>query len=81
MTAVRAKRTFGVAKDSVTKAAASSTCAGRRRANKHRLSVDLNLPAYQKPFSKYLWLWIPAFAGMTGESFRSIYRHYRRCGH
>jgi hypothetical protein len=34
-----------------------------------------------KPFSKYPWLWIPAFAGMTGESFRTIYRRYRRCCH
>jgi hypothetical protein len=33
-----------------------------------------------KPFSKYRWLWIPAFAGMTGQSFRTIYRrHRRRC--
>src|SRR5258708_393843 len=34
-----------------------------------------------KPFRKYPWLWIPAFAGMTGKSFRTIYRRYRRCCH
>jgi|SRR5882757_1188488 hypothetical protein len=30
---------------------------------------------------QYPWLWIRAFAGKTAQSFRTIYRRYRRCCH
>ena len=68
--------------------------------NEHRISVDLNLPAYQiihwraalknsdsgrcdesvpvEAVQQYPWLLISAFAGITWESFRTI---YRRCCH
>ena len=45
------------------------------------IAADAMNRSRSKPFSKYLSLWIPAFAGMTGESFRTIYRRYRRCCH
>jgi hypothetical protein len=45
------------------------------------IAADAMNRSRSKPFSKYPWLWIPAFAGMTGESFRTIYRRYRRCCH
>jgi len=50
-------------------------------AEREPIAADAMNQSRSKPFSKYLWLWMPAFAGMTGESFRTIYRRYRRCCH
>jgi hypothetical protein len=77
------KADVGATEDSVTiKATAPSSWAGRRSANKHGLSVaDAMYRNRSKSFSKYPWLWIPAFAGMTWESLRTIYRRCRRCCH
>jgi hypothetical protein len=50
-------------------------------AERQPIATDAMNRSRSKPFSKYPWLWIPAFAGMTGESFRTIYRRYRRCCH
>jgi len=45
------------------------------------IAADATNRFRSKPFSKHPWLWIPALAGMTGESFRTNYRRYRRCCH
>ena len=51
------------------------------RTHAHAFGEQIDIQPFVAEMPQYPWLWISAFAGMTGESFRTIYRRAGRYCH